>query len=359
MRIAVLGDIALIGKYDLTKNPEAKSRLLYVKNLLSKYDYVVANLEAPLTNRSKTRICKSVHLKTATVNVQLLKFLGINVVSIANNHICDFGIDGLRDTISILEENNIDWCGYNCKDLLIDKDGCIVSISAFCCLSTNGVNLGVKKNKVNLLCKKAIEQQLEKDNVNGASSIMLIHWGEEHTHYPLSSTIEIAHSIFKKKSNVYICGSHPHCLQGTETFNEGFVVYSLGNFLFDDIYSLNGKFCVKNSDDNKRTCLLSLTFNNSKLENKELIFLYDDNDGIKRIDFKKEYNFYSRRIINYQKPEYQTAREKEIESSRKLKFCKRNFKWLLSRLNYYSIGSKILSVLNRKKYTKIQREFKK
>ena len=52
MKMAFLGDIALIGKYDLTKNPLVKDRLKVLAEKLSKYDYVVGNLESPLTNCS-------------------------------------------------------------------------------------------------------------------------------------------------------------------------------------------------------------------------------------------------------------------------------------------------------------------
>lgn len=58
MKIAFLGDIALIGKYDITKNPNVKDRLKELSAKLSEYDYVIGNLESPLTNKDKTLVCK-------------------------------------------------------------------------------------------------------------------------------------------------------------------------------------------------------------------------------------------------------------------------------------------------------------
>lgn len=63
MKIAFLGDIALIGRYDLTKNPDARDRLKVLSEKLAQYDYVVDNLEFPLTNKDKTKVCKSMYLE--------------------------------------------------------------------------------------------------------------------------------------------------------------------------------------------------------------------------------------------------------------------------------------------------------
>jgi len=109
MKIAFLGDIALIGKYDITKNQKAKNRLRILANKLKGYDYVVGNLESPLTEVNRTLVCKSMHLKSSIENIELLKYLNIDAVSLANNHLYDYGRSGLEETILVLDKNNIDW----------------------------------------------------------------------------------------------------------------------------------------------------------------------------------------------------------------------------------------------------------
>ena len=113
MKIAFLGDIALIEKYDLTKSPNIKNKLKDLSLILAEYDYVIGNLESPLTGVDKTMVCKSMHLKSPTVNVELLKFLHIDAVSLANNHSYDFGKKGLIETISTLDDSGIEWFGVN------------------------------------------------------------------------------------------------------------------------------------------------------------------------------------------------------------------------------------------------------
>lgn len=94
--------------YDITKNPNAKIRLNNLSKKLKEYDYVVGNLESPLTNSEHSLVSKSMHLRSATENVELLKHLNINAVSLANNHIFDFGKKGMNETIKTLEDNRIE-----------------------------------------------------------------------------------------------------------------------------------------------------------------------------------------------------------------------------------------------------------
>ena len=70
MRIAFLGDIAFLGQFDKKIHQDAEQRLKYLKEELSGYDYIIANLETPLTSRNSTMICKSMHLKSDPCNVE-------------------------------------------------------------------------------------------------------------------------------------------------------------------------------------------------------------------------------------------------------------------------------------------------
>ena len=64
--------------------------------------------------------------------------------------------------------------------------------------------------------------------------ILIIHWGLEHYDYPSPSQRELAVKMINIGVDI-ILGHHPHVLQGTEKINKGNVVYSLGNFIFDDV----------------------------------------------------------------------------------------------------------------------------
>lgn len=87
MKIAMLGDIALVGKYDLARSEEAFGRVQRIADELARYDFVVANLESPMTESLRSRVPKSLHVRTSPRSVELLKALHVNAVTLANNHI--------------------------------------------------------------------------------------------------------------------------------------------------------------------------------------------------------------------------------------------------------------------------------
>lgn len=356
MKIALLGDIALIGKYDLTKNPEAFKRLRVVKEYLGQFDYVIGNLESPLTDVTKTWIPKSMHLRSPRKNVEVLKYLGIKAVSIANNHTYDFGQKGFAETIETLEQNGIEWFGAYDKDVQIRQNGEIINVSGFCCASTNGVHLGdakTKKNTIHLLNRNNIQRQLLKDKEQNAFSLIIPHWGQEHTSYPGKDTINIAHRISEMKSNLAIVAHHPHQIQGIEKNDNKLIAYSLGNFLFDDCVSINGKMNLRQNDANKKTFVLSLDIKNGLLENFSTQgFLDDDCLGIVQYDINNEIEKYSSRIKDFELDEYEQLRKWQIAKVQQKKFGKHNLKWMLSRLNYYAVGAKLMTFKMTKKYKK-------
>ena len=122
MKIALLGDIALVGKYDLASD-DAVGRVQSVADELAQYDFVVANLESPMTEIRRSRVPKSLHIRTSPASVELLEALHVNAVTLANNHIHDFGDQGMLDTIDVLERHSIDWYGLNGRSLLKEIGG--------------------------------------------------------------------------------------------------------------------------------------------------------------------------------------------------------------------------------------------
>ena len=107
MQIALLGDIALIGRYDRTLDSNVEQRVRVIRQITKYCDFVIANLEAPLTSKTKTHACKGVYLRSDPINVETLRYMGITHVTLANNHIYDYGKQGAEDTIKILKNAGI------------------------------------------------------------------------------------------------------------------------------------------------------------------------------------------------------------------------------------------------------------
>ena len=91
MKIALLGDIAFFGRFSIENNKDVYQYFEKVSEYLSSFDYVIGNLETPMCNIERPVGAKSAHIKSSPENANLLKYLGICAVNLANNHIFDFG----------------------------------------------------------------------------------------------------------------------------------------------------------------------------------------------------------------------------------------------------------------------------
>ena len=361
MKIAFLGDIALIGKYDITLNGEAIviSRLQEIKKVLSNFDFVVANLESPLTDINYTREYKSMPLKSPSTNIKVLKYLGVNAVSLANNHIYDYGKKGLEECIEILNKNQISHFGIGQEPLYFEKDNKRIAFQGFCCYTSNGWHYDNGKNgDLNSLTYRNISTYLSKAKSNDCYPIIITHWGEENTHYPRSEHVHIAKSILEHNI-CSIVGHHPHVPQGVIRDENGICAFSLGNFIFDDCYSLKNGIRVTQTDDNKHGYILELEYTDDKGIIDRIIPYYDNDTGIVLDSSGFEHiNKYSSAIKElYGKSEYEIIRLQEQQKARSERLGKRDVHWLMNHLNYSSVMTVIQRKMNQKNFTDVVDSF--
>lgn len=353
MKIAFLGDIALVGQFS-----NAGNNIDYLCKLLEGYDYIVANLESPLTNKTKTMIPKSMHLRADERSTEVLKRLKINAVTLANNHTYDYGRKGVEDTIRVLDAAGIKWYGIDGKTITETVNGERFTLSGFCCLSTNGTGCRKESGKgINTLTRSALEAQIKLDKENDAVSVVSVHYGIEHTNYPALEHIRLFERI-SSENTVIIHGHHPHQIQGIEEKNGSLIAYSLGNALFDKTTSISGTLTVELNEENRKSFVLGVSVENRHVVGYETKGFFIADTGIVSYDVANELESISeplRKIID--KEAYQKARQKQYQTTLNRKFGKHDVKWLISRLNYYSLGAKLGSMKRAKEYQKIIDEF--
>lgn len=349
MKIALLGDAAFYGKFSVN-NENIKEYLHSTSQLLKDFDYVVLNLEAPFAkNNAKRYGSKSAYIKSDPLNIEILHYLGVNAVCLANNHMFDYGYESFELTKKILCENGIDYFGVENKNLKINLLGNKISFNGYCCFSANPIN--ATKNGVNPLDFKVVERDLIEDNQLGYSSIISSHAGQEHVNYPNYDHIEMARKLSEIKSYVYY-GHHPHVLQGIEEFNNSIIAYSLGNFCFDDVYTEKSmEPLVKMDNNNKESAILSLEYFDSKLIKYEMIPLFDGQEcvGNRKEKILKNISKYSEELKR-EKVDYIKKRAILLNTYITSRKKKRDITWYLKRLNLNSIVMKFNSFNNRKKY---------
>ncbi|MFM8577369.1 MAG: CapA family protein [Planctomycetaceae bacterium] len=239
MRIALVGDIAPFGRHCLHRHPavEVKHRFETLSHFLRTHDLVIGNLEAPFVDGERPVGYKSAHLGVHPANVALLRHLGITHVSLANNHVADYGEPAFERTCHLLDGAGIGWFGVARRTLRLELQGERIGLLGYCSLNTNPGLLGrSSRADLNLLAVDDVLVALEQNRTDGLLTIMSVHSGEEHVHYPSSEDVAFARGIAQRFNLIYH-GHHPHVVQGTEMVCGSPLFYSLGNLIFDDVYT--------------------------------------------------------------------------------------------------------------------------
>ena len=221
-----------------------------VKDKLSQADITVGNLETTFAG-SKIGYSSYPTFNTPEALGKALKDVGVDVLSTANNHCMDKGYTGIVNTIKELDELKIDHMGtYDSEEssnniLVKDVKGIKIAFLAYT-YGTNGI--AVPKDKsyaVNLIDKDKIKKDLQaaKDLDVDLISVSM-HWGTEYKQNPTDEQEELADFLFENGADI-ILGSHPHVLEKMEkrtieledgTTKDGFIIYSLGNFMSGQYY---------------------------------------------------------------------------------------------------------------------------
>ncbi len=356
MKVALLGDIALIGKYNLNMTDEAYIRLKLIHEITKSCDYVIGNLESPLTKKINTMSCKGAYIRSDPINVELLKFMRITHVNLANNHILDYGEKGKNDTIETLHNANIEYVGLNEGfKILKSKNGDKAALDGFCCLSTNPIGYGQRKGKVNLLTPEACIDFIKKSINNECLPIISAHFGIERVHYPAEEHIKLFHDLCSISAYV-LHGHHPHMIQGYEIINKSLLLYSLGNLCFDKLEKTSTKTIPEIVKTDQENYIIILSIIRNKLENYEIIPLSSYNNGILLKDkmlgmcIEKISN-----ILQNKRGMISNLRNEELQKiSNKMA---RNLSFYISRLNYKYIISYLKCIRNRILYKIIMKKY--
>lgn len=354
MKIALLGDIAMFGRYCIKNNPKLYAELESVKKYLSQFDIVVGNLEAPFCVNQKGILGKSATVSSHPENIALLKHLNITHLNLANNHIGDFGMDVYESTKDILESNGLDWFGTENKQirLKINKDK--ISLLGFCSHNTNPSKVKSRSHKgLNYLKATDAYQKIKENVEDGYFSILSVHSGQEHVDMPSIDDIKFARAIASKHNYVFY-GHHPHVIQGYEKINGSAIYYSLGNFIFDDVYTSRDKSkpLVALSEDNKTGLVAELEIKDGSLISSKSNPIYLGENQILvgkdlvRVDLDKINSL----LNDSDSDNYELIRKKKISNYIKGRQKLRDLNWYLNRLNLNSIGILYKAKINSSRY---------
>lgn len=242
-QIAFLGDLMLSGVQ--TGKPLIVSRRL--KNELSRFDLRVATLETAVGRYEDIDFIKMPKSEVAVwskpEDLQKLIDLKINVVSLANNHACDCGVNSMLKLIESLRNLGITPIGAG-NDLeeakmpaVYEKDG--ESIAIIACCQDNPKSLGTlhfateKKGGIYKFDENIIKQHIHELKQQYTYVAVVVHWGIEHKWLPENDDVNLGKKMIDAGADMII-GGHPHHIQPVVTYKARPIFFSLGNFHFPD-----------------------------------------------------------------------------------------------------------------------------
>ncbi len=244
--LLLVGDIMLDRgvEYIMEKEGDWRFPFLKIAENLKGVDVLFGNLEGPISNKGE-KVGSIYSFRANPEVIQGLSFAGFDVLSIANNHAFDYGREALEDTFFRLKEAGIDYVGggFNGGEayspIIKEVNGTKIAFLAYTNLGPESwkaveENSGIawiSENDFEKI-KNDIKEAREKTDV----LIVSLHAGEEYFLEPTQFQIQFSRAAIEAGANVVV-GHHSHVVQGNEKHKEGWIFYSLGNFVFDQGFS--------------------------------------------------------------------------------------------------------------------------
>lgn len=229
-----------------------------IKPLLNGHDIVIANLENPVGTKGAPDEVQDPHVtfRSHPDTLRILKELGVNVVSLGNNHMLDYGEAALVNTLECLDECGIRHAGAgrNYEEanrpliLEIERASQRIAILSHVFIYSASTRMatatkpGVADHRIG-----KILSNIREEKKNGCHVIVTLHWGMEYSFYPLPYQMKQARMMIDNGASL-ILGHGPHYPQGMERYKDGHIVYSMGNFIFDEPHIFSNRSFIYSCD---------------------------------------------------------------------------------------------------------------
>jgi poly-gamma-glutamate synthesis protein (capsule biosynthesis protein) len=206
-----------------------KNLFACLQDTFAPYDEVIGNLEGTVTNFtsvSKNAAYESPESFRFTFDkdaVVELVTLGLSIVSLANNHIRDFGDAGIAQTIQNTQELNLLTFG----DPRPQKQRYLIK-------EINNTKIAFIPYNQFFGTKEQVYEDLKNTKDISDLQIIFAHWGDEYV--PVRSDIRALTYAFVDAGADLVIGAHPHVIQEQEVYEDVKIYYSLGNFIFDQYW---------------------------------------------------------------------------------------------------------------------------
>ena len=245
IKLAFVGDTMLDRgvKSSVYKNFSGDYSQLFakVKDQLIAYDVLFANLEGPISvNGEDVGGIYSFRLEPQVATA--LKDSGFGIFSVANNHIFNYGRTAFVDTLNILSDAGLSYAGggfdgveaYGGK--IMNVNGVRIAYLAFSEFPAGGIISSSTNSGMAIISEKNVQESVSRARQNADLVIVSYHFGDEYETLPNDYQRKYSELAIDAGADLVV-GHHPHVVEALEQYKSVYIIYSLGNFIFDQNFS--------------------------------------------------------------------------------------------------------------------------
>ena len=239
MKLIVVGDLSLqdrAAKMAWDEN-QLNHAFADVKEIVASCDHAMVNLESPVTSSNQPILKKGPSLKNIPSAFNIMGYCGFDIVTLANNHLKDFGEKGVTDTLDHCKQHGLTVVGAGStvnearRPILLKNDDITVGIINVC---EHEFSIATRQSAgANPLDFPNLFEDIQELRKKVDKIIVIIHGGKEHYQLPTPRMKREYHMIADFGADV-IVNHHQHCYSGYEHYKGKPIFYGLGNFFFDD-----------------------------------------------------------------------------------------------------------------------------
>ena len=299
--ISFAGDISLADNWEIMPYYKSRGKKIYgvlgkdVVKYMNDTDLMIINNEFCFSNRGTPLANKKYTFRANPKNVSIYKEIGVDMVTLANNHVYDYGKDAFLDTLDTLNKAKMPYIGAGknsneaMKAYYFVINGYKISFLNASRAEKYILTPEATKNNPGVFRAydpKPLANRIKEEKKKSDYVVALLHWGREDSH-ELEDVIKKDGKLYVDSGADLVVGSHAHVLEGMEYYKGKLIAYNLGDFLFSHVTDYTG--------------ILTLNLNNNGSMTYKFIPAYENNfktTFLSGNDASKLYNMMTKWSIN-------------------------------------------------------------
>lgn len=261
--LSFVGDVSLADNWYIAPKYDERRKKVYgilsesVIDIMTTSDIMVANSEFTVSDRGSKMPNKYYTFRASPQRLSIYEEMGVDLVTLANNHVYDFGQVAFYDMLDALDEYNMPYIGAG-RNIEEAKRPYYFIINGYKIAFVNATRaekyiLTPEATETDGGVLRCYDPTLFANTIKEAKSqsdyvVALVHWGKEDSHNLENVQVETSRTYIDAGADIII-GTHAHVLQGIEYYKDKPIIYNLGDFIFNNETKDTGIFQIKMKND--------------------------------------------------------------------------------------------------------------